>query len=78
MDVLCILDMFGHHSFNNYSSNSFSGLYYSEKSLSVTNVKTRKAEAFYWTAILFSNTLGTAFGDFLADTSGLGSAGARF
>ncbi len=30
---------------------------------------------FYWTAILFSNTLGTAFGDFLADSSGLGFAG---
>ncbi len=29
----------------------------------------------YWTAILFSNTLGTAFGDFLADSSGLGFAG---
>jgi uncharacterized membrane-anchored protein len=30
---------------------------------------------FYWTAILFSNTLGTALGDFLADSSGLGFAG---
>jgi uncharacterized membrane-anchored protein len=29
----------------------------------------------YWTAILFSNTLGTALGDFLADSSGLGFAG---
>jgi uncharacterized membrane-anchored protein len=29
-------------------------------------------EAFYWTAILASNTLGTALGDFLADSSGLG------
>jgi uncharacterized membrane-anchored protein len=47
----------------------------SEKSLSVTHITTRKAELFYWTAILFSNTLGTAFGDFLADSSGLGFAG---
>jgi uncharacterized membrane-anchored protein len=30
---------------------------------------------FYWTAILFSNTLGTALGDFLADDSGLGFLG---
>jgi uncharacterized membrane-anchored protein len=43
--------------------------------LSVTDVRSRKAEAFYWTAILISNTLGTALGDFLADSSGLGFAG---
>ena len=49
--------------------------YYSEKSLSVTHIKTFKGELFYWTAILFSNTLGTALGDFLADNSGLGFAG---
>jgi len=47
----------------------------SEKSLSVTNITTFKGELFYWTAILFSNTLGTALGDFLADDSGLGFAG---
>ncbi len=47
-------------------------------SLSVTTVKTPKAELFYWSAILFSNTLGTAVGDFLADTSGLGFAGGAF
>jgi uncharacterized membrane-anchored protein len=44
-------------------------------SLSVDHVKTRRAEIFYWVAILFSNTLGTALGDFLADESGLGFAG---
>jgi uncharacterized membrane-anchored protein len=43
--------------------------------LSVDHVRTRKAETFYWIAILFSNTLGTALGDFLADSSGLGFAG---
>ncbi len=48
---------------------------WSEKSLSVDNIKTRKAELFYWAAILVSNTLGTAFGDFLADDSGLGFGG---
>ncbi len=44
-------------------------------SLSVDDVRTRKSELFYWIAILFSNTLGTAFGDYLADSSGLGFAG---
>jgi uncharacterized membrane-anchored protein len=46
-----------------------------EKSLSVTNVRSLRAEVFYWTAILLSNTLGTALGDYLADDSGLGFAG---
>ena len=46
-----------------------------EKNLSVTDIHTRRGEIFYWTAILFSNTLGTALGDFLADDSGLGFAG---
>jgi uncharacterized membrane-anchored protein len=41
----------------------------------VTNIQTRKAEVFYWVTILFSNTLGTALGDFLADDSGLGFFG---
>lgn len=49
--------------------------YASEKSLSVTNISTPRVELFYWTAILFSNTLGTALGDFLADDSGLGFGG---
>ena len=48
---------------------------YTEHSLSVTNIQTRRGEIFYWTAILFSNTLGTALGDFLADSSGLGFIG---
>ncbi|HTQ39566.1 MAG TPA: hypothetical protein VMJ32_11085 [Pirellulales bacterium] len=47
----------------------------SEKSLSVSNIRTTRAEMFYWVAILFSNTLGTALGDFLADDSGLGFLG---
>ncbi|MGA2409613.1 MAG: hypothetical protein ABSG46_04400 [Candidatus Binataceae bacterium] len=44
-------------------------------SVSVNNIISPKAEMFYWTAILFSNTLGTALGDFLSDDSGLGYAG---
>lgn len=46
-----------------------------EHSLSVTEIKTQRGELFYWTAILISNTLGTALGDYLADNSGLGFAG---
>ena len=38
-----------------------------EGSLSVNSITTRRAEVFYWFAILASNTLGTAAGDFLAD-----------
>lgn len=43
-----------------------------EKSLSVSKIETFRGELFYWTAILFSNTLGTAMGDYLADHLGLG------
>ena len=42
--------------------------------LSVDHISDRKIEMFYWMAILASNTLGTALGDFLADSSGLGFA----
>jgi uncharacterized membrane-anchored protein len=47
-------------------------------SLAVHKIRTRKAECFYWAAILVSNTLGTALGDYLADSSGLGFAGGAF
>ena len=46
-----------------------------EKSVSVNDINTFHGETFYWIAILFSNTLGTALGDFLADNSGLGFLG---
>ena len=46
-----------------------------EKSLSVSDIVSKRGEIFYWTAILISNTLGTALGDFLSDNSGLGFAG---
>jgi uncharacterized membrane-anchored protein len=40
--------------------------------MSVEGAMTRKAEAFYWATILVSNTLGTALGDFMSDSLGLG------
>ena len=53
----------------------FSYWRFSAHSFSVKNVTTFHVELLYWTAILFSNTLGTALGDFLADSSGLGFMG---
>ena len=41
------------------------------KSLSVYPIFSRNKEIYYWIAILFSNSLGTAFGDFLSDVVGL-------
>jgi uncharacterized membrane-anchored protein len=49
--------------------------YWSLGSISVTTVTTPKAEAFYWAAITFSQTLGTALGDWIADDTGLGYEG---
>ena len=40
--------------------------------MSVNTVSTPKVEAFYWATITFSQTLGTALGDWLADTRGFG------
>ncbi len=47
----------------------------SEGTIAVETVNTPWVEAFYWAAITFSQTLGTALGDWMADTSGLGYAG---
>jgi uncharacterized membrane-anchored protein len=44
--------------------------------VSVNSVTTPSAEAFYWVTIMFSQTLGTALGDWTADTAGLGYLGA--
>ena len=44
-------------------------------SISFDHIVDPKVEAFYWTTILFSNTLGTALGDFLSDDAGLGYLG---
>ena len=49
--------------------------YWSLGSISVETVSTPKAEVFYWAAITFSQTLGTALGDWIADTGGLGYEG---
>ena len=43
--------------------------------ISVESIVTPKAEAFYWGTITFSQTLGTALGDWAADTGGLGYLG---
>ncbi|HLG80623.1 MAG TPA: hypothetical protein VKY22_06385 [Bradyrhizobium sp.] len=47
----------------------------SQGTVDVNTVATPKAEAFYWAAITFSQTLGTALGDWIADTGGLGYEG---
>lgn len=49
--------------------------YRSEGSISVNTVSTPRVETFYWVSILFSQTLGTALGDWMADTNGLGYEG---
>ncbi|MGC1694999.1 MAG: hypothetical protein WA743_06965 [Pseudolabrys sp.] len=46
--------------------------YWSLGSISVDTVVTPKVEVFYWAAITFSQTLGTALGDWVADSTGLG------
>jgi uncharacterized membrane-anchored protein len=45
-------------------------------SIAVDSVATPRAEAFYWITIMFSQTLGTALGDWTADSAGLGYTGA--
>ena len=45
-------------------------------SVDVASVHTPKAEFYYWLTIMFSQTLGTALGDWTADTAGLGYLGA--
>jgi len=49
--------------------------YWSLGSVSVDMLGSRKAEMFYWATIMFSQTLGTALGDWMADTTGLGYEG---
>jgi uncharacterized membrane-anchored protein len=44
-------------------------------SVSVSSISSPKAEIFYWVTIMFSQTLGTALGDWTADTAGLGYEG---
>jgi len=54
---------------------SLAGWYWSVGSVSVDKITSPKVESFYWTTILFSQTLGTALGDWMADTNGLGYEG---
>jgi uncharacterized membrane-anchored protein len=49
--------------------------YWALGSISVDTVGTPKVEVFYWAAITFSQTLGTALGDWMADSTGLGYEG---
>jgi uncharacterized membrane-anchored protein len=46
--------------------------YRSERTLSIHSIVTRRREAFYWSAILFTFALGTAAGDLMAEVLGLG------
>lgn len=48
---------------------------WSEGTINVNTVSTPRVEAFYWAAITFSQTLGTALGDWIADTGERGYAG---
>lgn len=50
--------------------------YFAAGSVSVERIATRRVETFYWVTILFSQTLGTALGDWMADTNGFGYDGA--
>ena len=47
-------------------------------SISVSSIHTPQAETFYWVTIMFSQTLGTALGDWTADSAGLGYVGAAY
>jgi uncharacterized membrane-anchored protein len=49
---------------------------WSTGSVSIETVSTPKVEIFYWVTIMFSQTLGTALGDWVADTNEIGYLGA--
>jgi uncharacterized membrane-anchored protein len=49
---------------------------WSTGSISIETVDTPKVEVFYWVTIMFSQTLGTALGDWVADTNEMGFGGA--
>ena len=52
--------------------------YWSTGSVAVGTVGSFKTEAFYWITIMFSQTLGTALGDWMSDSMGLGYLGAVY
>ncbi len=51
---------------------TFIAWYYVENTLSIHSIFTRRREAFYWLAVLFTFALGTATGDLMAEKLGLG------
>ncbi|MEO8444544.1 MAG: hypothetical protein ABI567_06030 [Gammaproteobacteria bacterium] len=55
---------------------SLAAWHWSLGSISVNTVRSARAEGFYWMTIMFSQTLGTALGDWTADTAGYGYTGA--
>jgi len=61
-----------------YSGKPLIVWYRSLGSIKVGSVYTPKAEMFYWLTIMFSQTLGTALGDWTADSMGLGYVGAAY
>jgi uncharacterized membrane-anchored protein len=54
---------------------SLAAWYFTLGSINVQTVATPKVEIFYWLTITFSQTLGTALGDWMADSTGLGYDG---
>ncbi len=54
---------------------SLASWYWTLGSVSVDTISSPKSEIFYWVTIMFSQTLGTALGDWTADTAGLGYEG---
>jgi uncharacterized membrane-anchored protein len=54
---------------------SFAVWYRTMGSIGVDTISSPKTEVFYWVTIMFSQTLGTALGDWTADTAGLGYSG---
>jgi uncharacterized membrane-anchored protein len=52
--------------------------YWTLGTVSIRSIRTPKAETFYWVTIMFSQTLGTALGDWTADTAGIGYGGGIF
>jgi uncharacterized membrane-anchored protein len=51
---------------------TFAAWYRVERTLSIHSIVTRRREAFYWLAILFTFALGTAAGDLVAERLGIG------
>jgi uncharacterized membrane-anchored protein len=49
--------------------------YHTQGSISINTVDTPRVEMYYWLTIMFSQTLGTALGDWTADSAGLGYLG---